>query len=172
MPCKRAARINCKTTAEVRKIDIEFKSDLAASETISTVDTSSVTPTGVTIDSTTISGSKVQVALSTGITPQTFTAATDDKLTLNTTDFVDGQTVEIEANGDETLPTGLEIDTVYYVVSRTGTDVKLAKSSGGDAIDITAAGKGVLFVRHVIFLKCTTSNAQTVEGEGILQVRD
>lgn len=43
---------------------------------------------------------------------------------------------------DGTLPGGLSADTDYYVVEKTSDVVKLATTSGGAAIDISAAGSG------------------------------
>jgi len=50
--------------------------------------------------------------------------------------------VMIQSSG--TLPTPLVADTIYYVTAPGGSDLKLALTSGGAAIDLTSAGSGTI----------------------------
>lgn len=60
--------------------------------------------------------------------------------------YSNGDTVVVWAASG--VPTGLAVGTVYYVVSA-GTDtLKLAATSGGSAIDVTAIGSG--FIQRII----------------------
>lgn len=56
--------------------------------------------------------------------------------------FSNGDTVIIWAASG--IPTGLAVGTVYYVVSAAPDTCKLAATSGGSAIDVTAIGSGYL----------------------------
>ncbi len=53
--------------------------------------------------------------------------------------YANGDPTRIQTIGG-TLPTGLTAETDYYVVEKTADTVKLSATSGGAAIDITAAG--------------------------------
>lgn len=74
-----------------------------------------------------------------------FTAdATLDQLTSNGHGFVANQRVRVEALPGVSLPTPLAAGVTYYVVSPATNTLKLAATSGGAAIDITAPGGGVI----------------------------
>lgn len=170
LSCKLSDRVNCKKATAVRKIDFEFKSDLGASETLSTTSSTAMTPSGVTIDSVTLSGTKAKMALSGGAAPKSYAGtATDDKLTSATHGLTDGETVQVIQDGG-TLPAGLVTDRTYYVVSGTANDLKLAKTSGGTAIDITADGTCKIGLVHLVEVKIVTSASQTVWGAGLIQM--
>lgn len=59
--------------------------------------------------------------------------------------FANGDAVRVWNTGGA-LPTGLSALTDYYVISVSGDTFKLSATSGGSAIDITAAGTGTHFV--------------------------
>lgn len=65
--------------------------------------------------------------------PAVFTVASGD-LPANTT--------QIELFTTGTLPTGLSTNTIYYVVNASGTTFNVSLTSGGTAINTTAAGSG------------------------------
>lgn len=74
-----------------------------------------------------------------------FTAATNDYLTVGNAVFADTDMVRVFAdNGD--LPAGLSANTNYYVRDKSGSTCKLALTSGGTAIDITDAGTGTQYI--------------------------
>ena len=74
-----------------------------------------------------------------------FTAATTDYLTVSGRSLVDGDLVRVWNSGGA-LPTGLSADTDYYIRDTTGQTCKLAATSGGVAIDLTAAGTGTHYM--------------------------
>jgi len=59
--------------------------------------------------------------------------------------YANGDAVRVWNTGGA-LPTGLSASTDYYVISASGDTFKLAATSGGSAIDITAAGTGTHFL--------------------------
>jgi hypothetical protein len=68
-------------------------------------------------------------------------AASTDKFTFTAHGFSDGDAVRIVAEyATDTLPTGVNNSTTYFVVSSTANDFKLSATSGGSAIDITVDG--------------------------------
>lgn len=82
-----------------------------------------------------------------GATQFAFTAdATSDVFTAPGSSYTNGQTVVLFAGAGATLPTGTGISAgaILYVVSATGATFKLSTTSGGSAIDITAAGAGIV----------------------------
>lgn len=77
--------------------------------------------------------------------PLAFTgAATGDLLTVPGHSFADTNTVVVFAAAGATLPTGLTAGTIYYVRDSTTPTLKLAATSGGTAIDLTANGAGII----------------------------
>ena len=78
----------------------------------------------------------------------TFTAAADDTITVGEAFFADTDRVRlgISAEDDAAIPTGLAINTDYYVRDVSGSTLKLAATSGGTAIDITAVGTGTFYM--------------------------
>lgn len=76
-----------------------------------------------------------------------FTATTADVLTVPgaaAAGIVDTNTVVLDPIIGVSLPTGLSASTIYYVRDMSGDTFKLALTSGGTAIDITAAGSGMV----------------------------
>lgn len=76
-----------------------------------------------------------------------FTVAVDTNvLTVTARTYTDGDVVRLSNSGGE-LPTGLSANTDYYVRDVSGNTFKLAETSGGTAIDVTAnSGSGTHFV--------------------------
>jgi len=60
--------------------------------------------------------------------------------------FINGQQVMIRAH-DATggRPAGINFDTIYFVVNRTGTSFQISTSSGGSPVNITSAGSGFIY---------------------------
>jgi hypothetical protein len=67
-------------------------------------------------------------------------SAGSDTITISGHGFQNGDQIQLTTSG--TLPTGLSVDTLYFVVSASATTFKLSLTSGGTAIDITAASGG------------------------------
>ena len=74
--------------------------------------------------------------------------ASTNTLTSNVRTFANGDVVRVAASGgaDAALPTGLAVDTDYYVVGASGKTFGLATAAGGSAIDLTTAGTGTVYV--------------------------
>ena len=74
----------------------------------------------------------------------TFTAATTDIITSSTHGLSNGDRVELTTTG--TLPAGLELDTIYYVMVIDANTFKLSAEKvldgNGTAVDITDTGSG------------------------------
>lgn len=86
-----------------------------------------------------------------GIKTAIFTAATTDIITSNAHGLVDGNKVVLTT--DNTLPAGLALATVYYVVQKTTNTFKLSTQSGTDGtpVDVTDTGTGThTFTMHDI----------------------
>jgi len=79
----------------------------------------------------------------------TFTEAVDtDTITAAGHTYSDTDIVRL-SNYDGALPTGLSANTDYYVRDVSGDTLKLAATSGGDAISLTAASTGTNFIGEV-----------------------
>lgn len=74
-----------------------------------------------------------------------FTAiAAGDIITVPGTSLqVNDRVVILSADG-ATLPTGLSDETLYYVKTVSGNDITLSLTQGGAAVDVTAAGAGII----------------------------
>jgi hypothetical protein len=79
-----------------------------------------------------------------GTAPIAFTATTADTVTAPGHTFVDTNEVVTYARPGATIPAGITEGTVYFVRDTSGDTFKLAATSGGTAIDLTAAGAGVI----------------------------
>jgi hypothetical protein len=79
-----------------------------------------------------------------GTAPIAFTATTADLVTAPGHTFADTNEVVLYARPGATLPTGVTDGTVYFVRDTSGDTFKVALTSGGAAIDLTAAGAGVI----------------------------
>lgn len=80
-------------------------------------------------------------------TPFTVNTSTD-VLTCSGRAYSDNDIVRLSNSGGA-LPTGLAANTDYYVISASGSTMKLSTSEGGSAVDITDAGTGTHFVGEV-----------------------
>lgn len=68
--------------------------------------------------------------------------ASTDALTATSHGLANGNRVQVQNTGG-TLPGGLAVSTVYYVVGATTNTFQLSATSGGSAIDITSTGNGL-----------------------------
>lgn len=71
-----------------------------------------------------------------------YTATTADLFTAPGSSFSNTNTVRLLFTLGGTTPTGVSLQTTYYIVNVSGTTFNLSLTSGGSAIDITAAGSG------------------------------
>lgn len=79
------------------------------------------------------------------VTPYVFTAlASNDTLTIPGYTPSNGQTVRLLYAIGGTVPTGLAIETTYYIISSSGNTCQLSLTAGGAAINITADGSGLI----------------------------
>lgn len=69
------------------------------------------------------------------------TAATSDAITSNGHGLADTNRITLQTVAGESLPAGLDATTIYFVRDATTDTFKLALTSGGTAIDITAVGE-------------------------------
>ncbi|MEX5636531.1 hypothetical protein [Parafrankia sp. FMc2] len=81
-----------------------------------------------------------------GFTPRAFVGATTDTITAPGHGLTNGQRVVFIAAGS-TLPTGLAEGTIYWVIGVSGDTFQVSTTSGGSAVDLTAAGSG--FVQRI-----------------------
>lgn len=73
-----------------------------------------------------------------------FNAATSDTFTCVGHSFSDTNKVRVVAIPGTSLPTGISAGTTYFIRDSATDTFKLAATSGGSAIDITAAGSGLI----------------------------
>lgn len=73
-----------------------------------------------------------------------FTAATDDAFTAPGHGLANGDKVRFLAVPGTTLPTGVTAGVTYHVRDVSGATFKVAATAGGSAVDITAAGSGLV----------------------------
>lgn len=78
------------------------------------------------------------------LVPFTATAATD-VISAAGHPFADGDKVRLSVSGGA-LPTGLAENTDYFVRDAAAGSLKFATTAGGDAVDITSAGLGNMFI--------------------------
>jgi hypothetical protein len=86
----------------------------------------------------------------------TFDGTTDKITTTYTHGLSDDDIVQFWTENGGTLPTGLSIETNYYVITDTATTFQVSATSGGAAIDFTGNGTADQYYRH------TTGNNKTV----------
>lgn len=79
-----------------------------------------------------------------GGAPQPCTAATSDIVTCPAHGMADGDRVEFFAEAGGAIATGLSAGTLYFVRDSATDTFKVALTSGGAAVDVTASGKMVL----------------------------
>lgn len=83
----------------------------------------------------------------TGKTPTSFTGCSGGEGVVSGLEVVDGQTIPADTVVSiGTLPTGLAIDTRYYVIVVSPTEVKLSPVAGGSPLWITGVGSGTLVI--------------------------
>lgn len=168
MSAHRAPEMVVKDPDETRKINMDFVNRMASSEAISSVSDTTISPAGALTAVPSTSGTVVQYTLGAGKAQVAFTAtASDDTLAATSHGFTNGDTVRIYADGADNVPTGLTAeDKIYYVVSSAANSLKLSLTSGGDAVDITADGQGLLVATYFVRCRAATDDSQTLEGEG------
>ena len=176
MRVKLAEDIVVKTSGETKKPNLRFSRQLGSGETISTVDSTDVTP-DAHVGALTAVGSgdttEVQVTVAGGKTPVSFTATSaDDTFAATAHGFLDDDSVHVVDDGSGNLPSGADVDVQYYVVSKATDTFKLSKVSGGSAISLSADGQGLLGADYLITVQITTSILQIINGEGWCQVRN
>lgn len=71
--------------------------------------------------------------------------ASDDLITSTAHGYADTTKVRVEALPGTALPTGIAAGTDYFVRDATANTFKLALTSGGAAIDLTANGMGIVY---------------------------
>lgn len=89
-----------------------------------------------------------------------------DSLTINNHPFATGDRVYIRTTGS--LPTGLLLDTQYFIINAGVNTIKLAASKsdalGGFAVDLTSTGGGVHVVFHTLYLEATANGALSLDS--------
>ena len=58
--------------------------------------------------------------------------------------MIDNTAVQLDTSG--TMPTGLTLGSIYYIENSTGPTFNLSATAGGDAIVVTAAGTGTMYI--------------------------
>lgn len=81
--------------------------------------------------------------IASGATWLPFTAKTNDTITVPGHSFAVNDRITFAAAFSGTIPTGITVGTVYWVVSVSGDDITISTTQGGGALDITAVGGGV-----------------------------
>jgi hypothetical protein len=89
----------------------------------------------------------------------TAVSVANDTFTTTGTVPADGTPCQLTTSG--TVPTGLAINTLYYIVSRTDTTFKLAATYNGTAINITAQGSGNHTIKEA--LRVYKSNGENAD---------
>lgn len=62
---------------------------------------------------------------------------------------VDGEMVRVNTSSG-TLPTGLSVDTDYYIINTSGQTFQLSTTSGGAAVSITSASSGLCYIGKLV----------------------
>ena len=77
--------------------------------------------------------------------PRFTAAASNDTFTANGHGLTDGMAVRVDAElNTDTLPTGVNNSTTYYIVNSATNTFKLSATQGGAAIDLTVDGTGAV----------------------------
>jgi hypothetical protein len=71
-------------------------------------------------------------------------ANTGDLITAEGHPFVDDDRCRLEAIGGAAIPTGLAVDTTYWIISTSGETFQLSATQGGGAIALTSDGGGMV----------------------------
>jgi hypothetical protein len=99
-----------------------------------------------------------------------FTATVADVLTAPGHTLVNDDQVRVLTIPSATLPTGLSEGTTYFVVSVSGDTFSLSATQGGAAINITAAGAGL--VAKIEAKPITTGDTVTFAGGALIITED
>lgn len=99
-----------------------------------------------------------------------FTATAADVLTAPGHTLVNDDQVRVLTIPGATLPTGLSEGTTYFVISVSGDTFSLSATQGGAAINITAAGAGL--VAKIDAKPITTSDTVTFAGGALVITED
>ena len=106
-------------------------------------------------------------------TIQTVTSFADDgggdlEATLNSHGYTDGEIVRFTNSGGA-LPTGLAVDTDYYIVNSAANTFELSLTAGGTPIVYTDAGSGTTSVREVsnVPVKIIISELNLLNAQGV-----
>lgn len=92
-----------------------------------------------------------------------------ETLTCNAHGYANGTPIRFKTSG--TIPSGLSVDTTYYVIDQAANTLKVSTTAGGTAVNITSAGSGTLtFGRYYsagdlvssggVNYYCTTAHSQ------------
>lgn len=173
MNAKLAPQQVFKTADETKKVDFNFEPELASGETISSVSTCDVSPSGELVAVPVAGDTRVQVTLSAGLQETAFTGSTATGLLTATAHLLsDNHPLHVIADDSNALPSGLDINEQYYVVNSATNTLQLALIPGGDPVSLGSDGRGLLAVDYRITVKITTSNSQIIVGEGICELRN
>jgi hypothetical protein len=99
-----------------------------------------------------------------------FTATVADLLTAPGHTLVNDDQVRVLSIPGATLPTGLSEGTTYFVISVSGDTFSLSATQGGAAINITAAGAGL--VAKIEAKPITTGDTVTFAGGALVVTED
>ena len=173
MSIKLAGQTVAKTSAEIKKVNFEFASDIASGESISSVVSTAVSPTGeltaVAVEGTTTA----QVTLGSGLAETAFTGASStDTLTATGHSLSNNHPVHVLEDDAESLPGGLDTEEQYYVVNAAANTLQLALTPGGSAVSLRSDGQGTLGVDYTVTVTISTTGGQTIVGKGVCQLRD
>ena len=172
MNAKLAADTVVKTPAETKKVNFIFDNELGSGETISSVISCVVYPSGELTANGVESDTIVQVSLVGGLSETAFViAAAGATFTATAHLLSNDHPVHVIADDANDVPTGLDVDEQYYIVNAAANSFQLALTPDGDAVTTTGAGQGTVGVDYRITAKISTSNNQVIVGEGICQVR-
>ena len=177
--CILADELSCKAPSEVVTKDFEYSpvgsTQLAAGETLSSVGTPvpAVFPTGdandVVINSSAVSGTVLQLNLSKGRTPLSFTAtAADEKLAMAAHGLPADARVRLLGRS---LPRGVKEDTSYFVIVFDTNTIQLATEAGGDVIPLVGDGSGLVVILYRLTVYAVTSLSQTLGVQGLMEVK-
>lgn len=159
-------------------LKFDFANQLGSSESISSVDNVTFTPSAETSFSvgtaSIVTGGKiVQVPVSGGLASLGFTALkTTDELFAEGNVYREGYRVRVCEDNEEDLPRGLSDDD-WYFVRNPGTDdtFRLSKEPDGTLIDIQSNGRGKIWMEYIVTVLVTTSSGQERTGEQRVWVR-
>ena len=173
MNVKVAPETVVKKAGETKKVNMEFKKELASSETVSSVSDTTITPASELTAVPATSGTIVQYTIASGLDEKAFTASADtDTLTSASHGYSNNHPIHVMEDNAKNLPGGLSATKQYYVINTATDTLQLALTIGGSAVSITSDGQGTMGVDYTVTSTIATSESQTIIGEGVCQVRD